>query len=75
MLTCCRTYAGRYTKYVPYDDNVTFSGNWTADVGPGELYDYNEDPHETTNFVNNPSYAPLVERFEAALRKQYDPQS
>lgn len=63
----------RLTKYVPYDDNVTFKGNWSVDLGPGELYDYNTDRWESTNHVNDPKYAQKVAELETVLRQQYVP--
>jgi hypothetical protein len=65
---CCR-----YTRYVPYDANVTFRGNWSVDIGGAELYDYANDAHETTNRAADPAYAAQVLKLNEALRRQYDP--
>jgi hypothetical protein len=36
-----------------------------------ELYDYNMDPHETTNCAADSTYAAVVARLRTVLRKQY----
>ena len=66
-----RSAAGyRYTTYVPYN-LTTFSGDWTGPVGDEELYDYNTDRWETTNFAYNGSYAGIVAELRQVLLKQY----
>jgi arylsulfatase A-like enzyme len=66
-----RSAAGfRYTRYVPYNTS-SFSGDWAAAGDDEELYDYNIDPWETTNFASNGSYATVVAELRAVLRKQY----
>eukprot|EP00928_Gymnodinium_smaydae_P090310 TRINITY_DN74136_c0_g1_i1.p1 TRINITY_DN74136_c0_g1~~TRINITY_DN74136_c0_g1_i1.p1 ORF type:complete len:575 (-),score=19.92 TRINITY_DN74136_c0_g1_i1:130-1791(-) len=62
----------RYTEYVPYN-HITFRGRWSEAADP-ELYDYNEDYWETTNFALNASYADTVAELRAALRQQYAPE-
>jgi len=60
----------RYTTYVPYS-NTAFTGNWSAPIGDEELYDYNRDRWETTNFADNVTYAPIVAELRQILLKQY----
>ena len=60
----------RYTTYVPYS-SATFTGNWSAPVGDEELYDYNTDRWETTNFAYNATYAPIVAEMRQILLDQY----
>jgi len=62
----------RYTEYVPYNV-VTFRGQWAAESEDPELYDYNLDPWETTNFALNASYAETVKELKEVLRQQYAP--
>lgn len=62
----------RYTEYVPYNP-FTFKGRWSAESQDPELYDYNEDYWETTNWSQNASYANVVAELKAVLRKQYAP--
>ena len=38
-----------------------------------ELYDYNIDPHETSNLASNSKYAKIVERLRLVLRMQFAP--
>ena len=62
----------RLTQYVPYNE-TTYSGNW-SDVTHDddiELYDYNNDPDETTNQAANATYADVVQKLGAVLKKQY----
>ena len=49
----------RYTRYVPYDV-TTFTGNWSVTSGDEELYDYNTDPWETTNFAADPKQVFII---------------
>ena len=64
----------RYTEYVPYDVNVTYRGNWSEAANfTGELYDYNKDPHETTNLATHPDYADKVKELKQVLFQQYNP--
>ena len=68
-----RSAAGfRYTRYVPYNTS-SFSGDWAAGAGDDdeELYDYNIDPWETTNFVENVTYAAVVAELRMVLQEQY----
>lgn len=60
----------RYTTYVPYS-TATFKGEWSATGGDEELYDYNADPWETTNFAANASYSATLATLKAVLRAQY----
>merc|ERR1711907_563485 len=63
----------RYTEYVPYDRR-TFRGDWRDSAfqhTDPELYDYNNDPHETINQAQNSSYADIVTELQLALRKQF----
>ena len=59
----------RLTEYVPYDLK-THRGNW-ARVLAGELYDYNVDPAEVHNHINNASYASVVAELHQALVAQF----
>jgi arylsulfatase A-like enzyme len=65
----------RYTYYVPY--NITsYTGDWTsggdnAAANDDELYDYTNDPYETTNFAKNASYAAVVAELKKVLLEQY----
>ena len=64
----------RLTQYVPYD-STTFRGNWT-DVGGSddlELYDYNTDPDETTNYAASASHADVVKKLMGVLKSQFSP--
>ena len=56
-----RSAAGyRYTQYVPYD-TATFTGNWSEALDDdSELYDYNNDKWETTNFAAVANYSHVV---------------
>ena len=61
----------RYTQYVPYNKS-TYCGDWDAALHDDEeLYDYNTDPWETTNFASNASYSAVVAELRAVLRAQY----
>ena len=64
----------RYTEYVDYN-LTTFRGEWhsAAAYDDTELYDYNTDRWETTNFAAEPSHAAVAARLRAALLKQYAP--
>merc|ERR1712048_750929 len=62
----------RYTEYVPYD-RTTFRGHWAHESEDPELYDYSNDPWETTNFAQNPSHVETVKELKAVLRQQYAP--
>ena len=62
----------RYTEYVYYN-LTTFRGEWHSagaydDI---ELYDYNLDKWETTNFAADASHAAVAARLRAALLAQY----
>lgn len=59
----------RLTEYVPYDKQ-TYKGDWTRVVA-SELYDYNTDPAEFHNHINNASYADVVARLHQALVTQF----
>ena len=62
----------RYSEYVSYDTR-TFRGAWPpTPVGDDiELYDYNVDRWETTNFATNASYSKVVAELSSQLRVQY----
>jgi hypothetical protein len=60
----------RYTEYVEYDTK-RFVGNWTDTAIDPELYDYNIDKWETTNFATNTTYAAKLAELKARLRTQY----
>ena len=49
-------------------------GSWNDAGGRDdlELYDYNSDPHETTNQAANPKYAGIVKQLQAVLKQQFD---
>jgi iduronate 2-sulfatase len=66
----------RLTQYVLYDRRE-FKGDWTEVPTDDdlELYDYNNDPHETTNQAANPTYSDVVKRLRAVLKEQYNPSS
>merc|ERR1711972_854855 len=64
----------RYTEYVPYNQ-LAYHGTWTAESNDPELYDYNNDYWETTNWAQNASYAKVVAELKGALRDQYAPDS
>ncbi len=46
------------------------------DIVEVELYDYQKDPNETTNFANNPEYAEVLRKFKkqfsSYFASQYD---
>ena len=48
-----------------------FAGNWSAGPGDEELYDYNNDKWETTNFASNTSYGSVLAELRTVLRNQY----
>ena len=52
-------------------------GSWNDAGGSDdlELYDYNSDPHETTNQAANPTYADVAKKLLAVLKEQYNPSS
>lgn len=59
----------RLTEYVPYNQ-TSFQGDWSK-IGDIELYDYNVDPWETTNYATNSTYTVIITELRAALRAQY----
>ena len=66
----------RLTQYVLYN-RTSFRGDWTEEPTHDdlELYDYNTDPHETTNQAANPTYSGVVKELRAVLKEQYNPRS
>ena len=60
----------RYTEYVEYN-TTTFRGVWGAESSDPELYNYNIDKWETTNFATDSQYAGVVAELKAVLRSQY----
>jgi iduronate 2-sulfatase/deleted-in-malignant-brain-tumors protein 1 len=69
-----RTQDGfRYTEYVDYDKRECV-GHWTDTAIDPELYDYNVDQWETTNFAGNATYSAKVTELMAVLRSQFSSQ-
>ena len=56
-----------YYGFMKFDEN---------DIAEVELYDYQKDPNETTNFANNPEYAEVLRKlkkqFASYFASQYD---
>ena len=68
-------YGIRNEKY-RYIVNMEYSGKtylpeWEHVVSE-QLYDYDEDPHETTNRAVNKTYAPLLADLREQLRKELE---
>ena len=55
----------RYIKWLQID---YYAGERTGPLVGRELYDYEKDPGETTNFAGNPDYANVIDEFEAMFK-------
>ncbi len=68
-----RTSRFRYTEWVGKDFRSTKPYN-ESDVSDFELYDYQNDPDETHNYVNNPEYKKIRTELSAKLHDYFKSQ-
>ena len=67
MAYAIRDARWRYIANMVYDE---FAPVWAENVVSEQLYDYEEDPHETVNLAPNVSFAPVVRRLRTRLRER-----
>jgi hypothetical protein len=58
------TYRSRRYRYTVWIQKDFQNGETEGPVVARELYDYENDPLETVNYIDTPAYADVVQRFE-----------